>query len=714
MERLDFNTNYNPIELAIHGVRYLPLANIVRNKRVLDIACGEGVGTRLIERWHAASVTGVDISKEAIDSCKKDQKEGSNARFILADACDFLETTDQTFDVIACVETIEHLLEPERFLALLKRFQDAGTTIMISCPNDHYYYGRGKTMNPYHVKAYSFYEFRAMAEAYLGNADWYLGAPSTGFTLFHERNMDGTAESYQQAIQTTNQGLEMMVPPSLKPVMRPMPSTALFYTGIWGGQDNKISYSMGFAASSDYRLPMFRNVSRNIAAGRTRRIAFVIDAKDWAFDNIVNNIAPSLEGKYTAERFYIRDYDDGMELFADLFLRNSFDNVHFMWREFWLNMLSKGPALNRLMKAHDLTPEELAEKLAHPAVSTTVYDHLFLTEDEIAERRLRYDFFDAYSTSSKKLQDIYTEHFPRPPAAETPDGVNTNFFTPGERHRFIGDDTFQIGWVGNSQWGNNSSLGTDPKGLNTILLPAVERLAAEGYPVVMDIADRNIRHRSKAEMVDYYRDLDVLVCASSHEGTPNPILEAMACGRAFVSTDVGIVAEVSGPLQKDYILRERTEQQMYLKLRALIENRHQLHELEAENLGRIQGWTWKSKIPSWTRLFAAAEEAHTEYGQSFRTHILAARLRQTAIELDATTLRQANSKLTAQLETQTKEVTRVSNQRDAFQEEFEASKKNVEQLREARQLLNRMDQFNVELESLRAKVTKLNTNEAKE
>ncbi len=626
MEQLNLSGKYTPIELAIHSVRYLPLRQIVENRRVLDIACGEGVGATLMNRWGAAEIIGVDLSDAAISACRSYNKHADNMRFIQADACEFLETTDLEFDIIVSVETIEHLIEPERFLQLLKRHQEKGADIMISCPNDHFYYGHGRTLNPFHMHAYSFHNFRSMAENYLGTADWYLGGPSTGFTLFPYDMAGPVPQDYIQAMQQSADGYGELIPPSHTPTEQPSPSTALFYSGIWSRSKTLQTYSVGFPASSNYRLPIFRSVSPDIGMGQVRSLAFVIDAHDWAFDNIVKNISPYLDGKYNVSCFYIQDYEDGMELVADLFLRNSFDNIHFMWREFWTNVLKHEHALVRLMSAHNLSPNELAEKLAHPAISMTVYDHLYLTEEEIAERQKSHGFFDAYSTSSRKLFKIYKKHFPYPPAAETPDGVNTAFFVQSERKRSPDDDLFRIGWVGNSQWGNKSSLGDDPKGLHSILVPVVERLAAEGYPVVMDIADRNVRHRSKAEMVEYYRDINVVVCASSHEGTPNPILEAMACGRAWVSTNVGIVSEVCGPLQRQYILRDRDIDQMYNKLKHLIKNRSQLHEIEAENLSAIQRWTWASKIPCWTNLFASAEKAHEDYGQNFRARVLEERL----------------------------------------------------------------------------------------
>src|SRR5215470_10731138 len=97
-----------------HWHRYHFALRWAEGRRVVDVACGEGYGTALLAR-RAASVTGIDLSEEAIAHARGAYKELANARFECA-PCTRLPLPDGSVDVAVTFETIEHIAEQREFV----------------------------------------------------------------------------------------------------------------------------------------------------------------------------------------------------------------------------------------------------------------------------------------------------------------------------------------------------------------------------------------------------------------------------------------------------------------------------------------------------------------------------------------------------------------------------------------------------------------------
>ena len=90
------------------------------------------------------------------------------------------------------------------------------------------------------------------------------------------------------------------------------------------------------------------------------------------------------------------------------------------------------------------------------------------------------------------------------------------------------------------------------------------------------------------EVSDVYADVDLVVLTSANEGTPVVLLEAMACGRPFVATNVGGVADLMvGPGRRlpgfvvfeNGILAERHDAGLGAAVSYLLENPDQAREM---------------------------------------------------------------------------------------------------------------------------------------
>ncbi|MEZ5966287.1 MAG: class I SAM-dependent methyltransferase [Planctomycetota bacterium] len=185
IERLSFHagTKYSATEAAIHLSRYLPARRYCAGKRVLDVACGEGYGAfALAERWSAAAVDAVDVSADAIAGARQNFAS-PKVEYHCASAEQLSASfAPAIFDVVVSFETVEHVEDAAGFLADLGRLAKTDGVVLVSCPNDHWYYPQPEQRNPYHRRKYTFAEFRALAEGELGPAtDWLFGWPVGGF-----------------------------------------------------------------------------------------------------------------------------------------------------------------------------------------------------------------------------------------------------------------------------------------------------------------------------------------------------------------------------------------------------------------------------------------------------------------------------------------------------------------------------------------------------
>ncbi|MES2428714.1 MAG: class I SAM-dependent methyltransferase [Bacteroidota bacterium] len=126
--------NYTPLGThSAHFNRYKWVSQFVKDKAVLDLACGSGYGSKmLIEIGEAKSVLGGDLSNEVIDYCRAKHKTLSNLTFVQLDACKF--NIENKFDLIVSFETIEHLLEVELFLANIKNSLKNKASFVLSTP----------------------------------------------------------------------------------------------------------------------------------------------------------------------------------------------------------------------------------------------------------------------------------------------------------------------------------------------------------------------------------------------------------------------------------------------------------------------------------------------------------------------------------------------------------------------------------------------------
>lgn len=232
MERLPVGAGapYDPIEASIHVGRYALALPFASGRRVLDIACGEGYGSWLLAKAGAAEVVGVDVSAEAVDKAKANFGH-DRIRFITgaAESLEDLLPADH-FDLIVSIETIEHVNDAERYLYQLKKLARRDATIIITCPNDDWYYGDGPG-NPFHIRRFTFSDFQRFTASVLGeNVQWFIGGASLGFTAIPVEAAGASCRAPVELVDVRSQDIELRVSPGEK---GPGPETCSYFVGVW-------------------------------------------------------------------------------------------------------------------------------------------------------------------------------------------------------------------------------------------------------------------------------------------------------------------------------------------------------------------------------------------------------------------------------------------------------------------------------------------------
>lgn len=153
-----------------HLHRYAYAAMLVKGKRVLDLGCGEGYGSRLLADA-ASSVIGVDIDEQIIGHAAA--KYGAPAlQFIHGSITAVPLSEDHSFDAIVCFEAIEHIEAHDALLCEVKRLLRPSGLFIVSTPNKVLYHDEAQFQNPFHVRELYFSDFQALLEHHFRNVSF--------------------------------------------------------------------------------------------------------------------------------------------------------------------------------------------------------------------------------------------------------------------------------------------------------------------------------------------------------------------------------------------------------------------------------------------------------------------------------------------------------------------------------------------------------------
>ncbi len=114
---------------------YIESAAGLAGRRVLDVGCGGGLLAEGMAR-RGARVTGIDLAPGALDVARLHALEaGISVDYRLVPAESLAETEPAAYDLVTCLEMLEHVPEPASVVAALARLVRPGGDIICSTIN---------------------------------------------------------------------------------------------------------------------------------------------------------------------------------------------------------------------------------------------------------------------------------------------------------------------------------------------------------------------------------------------------------------------------------------------------------------------------------------------------------------------------------------------------------------------------------------------------
>lgn len=191
-----------------------------------------------------------------------------------------------------------------------------------------------------------------------------------------------------------------------------------------------------------------------------------------------------------------------------------------------------------------------------------------------------------HANSKMLLKELHEMGFKN--AYYIPNGVDETLFKPIQPIRKEGK--LVVGHVGKE---------CPAKGQREYILPAIQTCKVQSATNLRTWKDR-LPH---TEMPQIYNQMDVFVVSSIEDGTPNPALEAAACGRPIISNPIGNMPELIRDGWNGFLVPRKIGAYVE-KINYFKNNRDEL--IRMGNNARksiLAEWTWKHQSENYRNMF---------------------------------------------------------------------------------------------------------------
>jgi len=157
-------------QLSMLYTRYRYAASFCEGKKVLEVACGSGVGLAYLQK-HAARVIGGDVTEELL--CQGRKHYGVRIPLVRLDA-HRLPFSAGEFDVVILYEAIYYLRDADGFLAECRRVLRNGGVVLVCTVNREW---PEFNPSPFSVRYYASDELRELFQRHNFEVDIYHAFP---------------------------------------------------------------------------------------------------------------------------------------------------------------------------------------------------------------------------------------------------------------------------------------------------------------------------------------------------------------------------------------------------------------------------------------------------------------------------------------------------------------------------------------------------------
>ena len=132
----DKNGEFKPLhEMNPLRANYIDSVAAVAGKQLLDVGCGGGILSEAMAQ-RGAEVTGIDMGEGPLEIARLHALEsGLSINYIWSSAEDYAENHSRHFDVVTCLEMLEHVPDPASVVRACAKLAKPGGDVFFSTIN---------------------------------------------------------------------------------------------------------------------------------------------------------------------------------------------------------------------------------------------------------------------------------------------------------------------------------------------------------------------------------------------------------------------------------------------------------------------------------------------------------------------------------------------------------------------------------------------------